>query len=264
MRSRLQGVWVLVAFIAGMAIGVFLFSLYYNSARESIQSRSEETESVYYENGGPFPTYPLACPADMAVSDGPTWRTITIGRSSLPNIEDLYGVRFTLDNQPAWIAGDFARFYSVLLTAEAADRWELPGSAALCVVGGKIMVLSISVMGNDPELPSNWISEWVELYGVPEIVTWTATGNDWRWRTVVWPQHGVAVDVDVAAVETHPAAALVDSVTFFPYAQGNDYLASWPYTGLNRQPPTSPNEGYPNSENPFDFEALLPEATEQP
>jgi len=149
------------------------------------------------------------------------------------------------------------------LTAEGARKWQLPQSADLCLVNGKIMALTLSLESDD-EFPSGWIEDWVKLYGEPELVTWTTERNEWCWREVIWPQRGIDVTVDVSALESHPGAALVNSVTLFPYARGKNYQFDWPFTGLNRQPPMSENEGCPAEENPFDFEALLQVTSEQP
>lgn len=223
----------------------------------TLENSVTSESTVFYENGGPFITFPLACPRDMAVHEGATWRDITIGVSSITDIEDLYGTRFTNEPQRPWLNGDFAAAYSILLTPEGARERKLPQSADLCLVGGKILALSLS-LAYDDSLPSSWLQDWISVYGTPELVTWAATGNEWRWRTIVWPQHGIAVEVDVSAVENDQRAALVNSVTFFPYAHGDNYLSQWPYTGLNRQTPTSNNDaGDPTEENPFDFDVML-------
>jgi hypothetical protein len=213
-----------------------------------------------------FPTAPLMCPEDLPVNDGPAWRTIEIGKSTLDDIENIYGVRFTLDSQnTTHYKAIFAPAYSILLTSEGAKKWQLPQSVGLCLVEGKIMALSLAV-GNDDEFPQGWITDWVKTYGVPKLVTWVAMGNTWCWRQVVWPQHGLAASVDVAALASHPGAALVNSVTLFPYAEEEDYLSTWPFNSFNRQPPTSVNEDEecPSEENPFDFESMLALPTEKP
>src|SRR5688500_12215915 len=67
----------------------------YGQIDPTLDATAEPT--AFYENGGPFPSYPLTCPADMPVSEGPTWRTITIGRSSVIDLEEIYGVQVRLD-----------------------------------------------------------------------------------------------------------------------------------------------------------------------
>lgn len=251
---------LLICILSNIAILLILNPYTSKMQAEATEEITPEA-TVFYEHQGLFPSFPLSCPEDMPISEGPTWRTITIGRSVLDDIENLYGVRFTLENQPSWVTGSFAPAYGILLTADGARRWGLPQSADLCVIDGKIAALSLLL---DEEFPPGWIIDWVNRYGIPELVAWPALGNDWCWRVIVWPQQGIAVSVYAAAVEDQPGAALVNSVTLFPYAQGDDYLSAWPYTALNRQPPSSTNEGCPTAENPFDFEALLPEATQQP
>lgn len=244
---------MIIIAVFSIFIVISSFSLQTIAHKETIPTLETTTS---FEDLGQFPTFPLQCPETLRISDGPTWRTITIGESSLEDVENVYGIRFTMEDQPPWVTDEFVPTFSVLLTSEGAERWKLPQSAHLCMIDGTIMALTLS-LGADSEFPDAGIREWLNLYGEPELVTWPATGNDWCWREVVWPQEGLAISVDVSSVLDHPEAALVNSVTLFPYAQGKDYLSHWPYTMLNRTPPTSNNVECPVEENPFDFEAML-------
>lgn len=213
------------------------------------------TPTVYYDNGGPFTTSPLACPANMIVSAGPTWREITIGLSTLQDVENLYGVR-AVPEEPHY-SGDFGRSFNISLTAEAAQERKISAIIDFCVVDGKVAAFTVP-LAYDDTLPTSQIDSWLSRYGRPELVTWVATGNTWEYRTLIWPGEGIALDVNVSLVEQEPHLAWVGSITFFPYAQGDNYLGQWPYTGLNRQAPTSNNDaGNPTEENPFDFDSML-------
>lgn len=240
---------------------IFYLLFFVQPFLEEINVTPEVTSEVSstIERAIAFPTYPLECPSELEVTDGPTWRSITIGQSTIADVEDLYGVQVVLD-MPTLI-GETGNSYYILLTPEAARERHLSQRIDICTVKGKIIAMTLQ-LGTDEYLPSGWIRDWIQLYGRPEVVSWAAIGNDWRWRVVVWPKHGVAAMVDVQAITNDPNAALVNSVTFFPYAEGKDYLNQWPYSALHFNAPTSVNEGYPVEVNPFNFELLLEPAAE--
>src|SRR5262245_45659250 len=127
-----------LAIVGSLSSGFWLFQRLDGMAVE-VTSESTPEATALYHGGGPFPTFPLMCPKDMLISDGPTWRTVTVGRSSLDDIENIYDVRFTAESGRSGLEGNFAPTYSILLTAEGANKWKLPQSADLCLVDGKII-----------------------------------------------------------------------------------------------------------------------------
>lgn len=83
------------------------------------------------------------------------------------------------------------------------------------------------------------------------------TGNDWRFRTVIWPDEGIILNVDAGATPNDPKIALVAGVTLAPFSDNEQFLSEWPYLNLPTEPPTSVNQGFSAEQNPFNFAEML-------
>lgn len=200
------------------------------------------------------------CPQNVEIKSGPTWRNITVGQSTLFDIEQLFGIRFTnvITFQPERVYRN--RFY-VRLLDERAYKEELPTYVEVCLIEGKIATIHLAPDADSGTL-SGPLSEWVQLYGLPKYVTWDATGNNLRWRTVVWPDKGIILHVDVSPTINDPTIALVTSVTFAPFATSDNFLSKWPYSNLPTESLPLTTEGFPTEQNPFDFNALIEHSDE--
>jgi hypothetical protein len=194
-----------------------------------------------------------SCSPDMALKLGPKWRNIVVGETHIMEIEQLYGVSFSRVEFPYDPSTN--RFF-VNLTMDAANERELARYAEVCVVNTRIALLHLSV-DSDAELPPSFLSAWVRLYGIPDLVTWGTTGNDWQLRTIAWPKAGIILHVDAGPTINDPRVALVKSVTLAPFSTNDNFLSEWPYSNLPTEPPTSASNGLPTEQNPFDFDAML-------
>lgn len=210
-------------------------------------SSSSFTPSSFYSNGGVFISFPLACPRNLRVGPGPTWRNITVGQSTRYDLEELYGVQAAKDTP--FDRGDFADTFSINLTASAARRRQLSGFASFCTVDGTIAVLALDAV-HDSDL-SSLLRDWITTLGEPDIVNWAPSGIGWRYRILVWPKQGVAVEVDAGS----PDIPFVQIVVLFPFMEVIDWN-QWPLSGLVQDAPRTPNDGYPTQENPFDFDTM--------
>ncbi len=204
---------------------------------------------------GVFISYPLMCPRDLRAGPGPTWRNITVGQSTRYDLEEIYGVQAAKDtpvNQR-----DFSDTFSIHLTASAARKRQLSQSAMLCTVNGTITMLALEPI-YDSEL-SSFLQDWIIELGQPAIVNWTPSGIGWRYRILVWPEQGIAMEVDAA----QPDFPSVQIVVFFPFMETIDW-DQWPLSGLVQDAPSTLNEGYPTQENPFNFDGMIAIMTAQP
>ncbi len=218
--------------------------------------------TVFYQNGGPFVTLPLMCPKDIPLREGLSWRSITVGRSYLWDLDELYGV-YSTPIQPielSFFPGSFADIYRITLTSRASMDRRLATGVEACVVNWKIAALAITLI-NDSDL-SPKMEDWIAHFGIPDVVTWSH-GEEWRYRDLLWSKAGLALKVDTATL--HDRWVSVNLVVFFPPVRSAGELStSWPYTQLRRTPPKGINEGYPEEANPFNFRAILATVTAQP
>jgi hypothetical protein len=266
MRKKQHKIAILILFCLGMLVSVpILNSKSITNTFIQLDFTAIETSigpypTVSHLQSGTFPTSPLMCPRDMMVAEGPSWRGITIGKSLLNDLEEIYGVRFTRNLLSS--DKDSGLSYYVTLTSKASQERKLSGYAETCLVNGKIIALMLAV-GKDSELPSGWLGEWIQQLGEPQIVTW-AGNNDWGWRLLIWPKKGIALLADVRSINQDPSAVLIDSVVLFPFATDSISLSRWPFTKLVKTPPTANNiDGSPTAENPFMFDIIKATTTIQ-
>jgi len=188
------------------------------------------------------------------VSEGPTWRDITIGISGTLPVSELYGVQFTFQGPPLWANEGFADSYGILLTRERAEELGLPMSVQFCVVDNKILALTMG-LPEDGSFPLGDINEWIAQYGTPEIITWKEGTSDWCNRILAWPENGIAVEFNVTAIVSAPQLMRANIITLLPYAVGDDYRRQWPYNDFldNTSPSGNNLDGCPTEQNPFNF-----------
>lgn len=216
--------------------------------------------TLFPNQGGTFIRIPLTCPEHLSVRKGLSWRGIELGVSSLDDIQEIYGV---IASRTAPLeTGSFAPVYDIALTPRASRERKIPEAMEVCIVNGKVAVLSLS--GDNDELASPSLLYWVQKYGPPNIVTWSF--KDWKYRDLVWSNLGLALEVriDTPDPANKPDQTYVESVIFFPPAQNQNDLLSWPYLGLREIAPTSPNDSGFFDKNPFHFESILVAATSAP
>ena len=217
--------------IWGIIATVLLFIVMANLGQK--QNRSEfEINDIETSSIG----LGLSCPIDMPLAIGTTWRGITIGESSLIDLNDLYGV-IASHVGPSQPLTEYADVYEISLTREVAQSRRIAQGAKTCLINNKIAALYLSV-GFDSELPDTDYESWKNKYGEPNIVTWSTSG-DWYRRTVIWNSPGVIVDVDIIGSVDEIPAAQVNGVVFFLPLNGDDLASVWPYNQLDVEQPTS-------------------------
>jgi len=236
--------FILLISLGFWAIGATALLIIQLSIHPDNPNSQETTEGVSIFSG---------CSPDLELRPGPTWRNITVGESLFMDLEELYGVHFTRDR---FSDEPFTNRFYVSLTTDAAYERGIAGYAEICTVGAQIAALELTVDA-DSELPASFLSAWVQQYGEPSLVTWGMSGNDWRWRTLVWPEAGIILNVDAGPTINDPTIGTVNSVTLAPFSNADDFLTEWPYSNLPDQPPTSDSSGDLEEQNPFDFESML-------
>jgi hypothetical protein len=202
-------------------------------------------------------SFPLTCPNNIRVAEGVKWRDITVGKATLDDLQELYGV---LAIYPVPSSGNtFAPTYNISLTETASRQRKLAQTAEICLVNRKIAALALTL--NNEEQLSIFLRDWLTKYGKPDIVTW-AKGWGLQYRTLIWSKSGIALLVDAHAVDLEPRAVFASVVVFYPPTQPPIDWAQWPYAGLTYTPVDVPNDaGYPTKENPFDFDLIFGTAT---
>lgn len=190
------------------------------------------------------------CPKNIPVRPGLSWRGLTIGKSTLNDLNELYGVIATRVDPD--YKGAFADIYGIALTGTASIKRKLSGAVEACVVNWKIAALAISTV-SDAEL-SDFVPDWITRFGIPDIVRWSV-GGSWRYRDLVWPQQGLGLHVDLG--DASLKLAYVTLVVFFPPLQAEIEMAQWPYAQMQNTRPDLPDDGFPQEQNPFDFPSML-------
>jgi hypothetical protein len=208
----------------------------------------------------PFPTpitdpYPfpngLFC-SDAEMGPGPTWRGITIGESTLQQLQALMvGLS---DNYTFTDRGPRGVIFSLFSRKEALEK-HIPSNLVACIENEVVVALS----ANDvEETPSLFLDDLIAELGTPDAVTW---GNSSTSRVVFWFEEGIAVSVLIV----EPFGAVIFPV-YFPFQPVDGYESRWPFN-RTRILPVQHHEGGtppPSEQNPFDFDAILATITAQP
>jgi hypothetical protein len=157
---------------------------------------------------------------------GASWNNITIGKTYWP------GLIWRLGSIGFWDRFDG----NVLFQSNTS-------SVEACFHYGKVVALRAG-SGSI----SNTIPDWINIYGLPEIVTWSDTYGR---RSVVWPEQGVMVVSEFLA----PGGADIENTgTFglylFPPIAAGEFENSWLGRALPDSPPDLPDES--EMEEPVD------------
>lgn len=205
---------------------------------------------------------------DSPSNDAPSWMGITIGESTLEDVEALLS---TLSNDYIFIDDDdrdtrFTNFE--LLSFDNVD--DIPSTVSICLDGNIIQVLSIRYT-NYPGYRL-YLDDFVSYLGVPDAVTWS---NSPTGRVVFWFEQGIAVEVSAVPNEPgyYPTYGRVGTEVYFPYQEVAGYEDRWPYNQTRKFNPYLPlpqEIGASEAaldfgpENPFDFDAMIATITAQP
>lgn len=201
----------------------------------------------------PTLTFLNSFPENLVCSDmetpgnlGPTWNGVTIGKSSVEDLLKQFGV----ENQDA------------VQRPSGALAFRLPISLGVypvdvCVQGATITAMTITMTNVEPVFLIDFVSE----YGIPDAVTYTSNPYS---RVIFWFEQGLAVEVSANVGDLF--FGRVGEVALFPYQPVTGYEARWPY---NRTwPEWIPSDEFvttlPDTQNPFDFDAMMVTITAQP
>ncbi len=199
----------------------------------------------------PFPNGLFCSEAQMG--PGPTWRGITIGESTLRQLQALMAElseNYTFNDR-----GPRGVTFSLPTVREAREKG-IPIHVSACIQDNIVTVLSDIDATKRTRLL--FLDDWVADLGIPDAVTWDSVTTS---RVVFWFEHGVAVTVLVV----EPFGELLFPV-YFPYQPVDGYETRWPYNRTRSTPMEHHEAGTPppSEQNPFDLDAMLATITAQP
>lgn len=209
----------------------------------------------------PFPTQvtdPFPFPSGLFCSQatsgpGPTWRGITIGLSTLDDLQTL--MMELSENYSFTDRGPRGVLFSLFTRREALEN-DIPVHVTACIHDNVITALSPLDAATDS--PAAFLDDWIAELGVPDVLTWTSASTS---RVVFWFEHGIAASVLVV----EPFGAIIMPV-YFPYQPVEGYMNRWPYNRTRTSPMQHHEAGTPppSVQNPFDFDVMVATITEVP
>jgi hypothetical protein len=252
----LTGVWVMMI---GLVLGA--------------SSKVRGTQAIETSTSTPVDSDDLRVfPGDLVCDDieetgtnaGPSWMGITVGQSTLADVEQLLS---TLSDEYVFLDDDDYDTRFVIWTPTQVEEGE-PTSIRLCLNQNIVQV--IAVRYPYPLTRSRpYLIDLVNQFGEPDAITWNDNPSS---RGAFWFERGLAVVVSVVPNDPdqsiQPSFGLIALEIYFPYQDVEDYETRWPYnqTRLFNQFLSWPYEGYDDygPENPFDFDAMLATITAEP
>lgn len=223
-----------------------IFVTYSGSSRASREPTLEysPTPTLTFQNS--FPENLVCSDVETPGNPGPTWHGVTIGKSSLDDLLKQFGD----EGQEA------------VQTPSGALAFRLSTGQNLypvdvCVQGTAITAMIIGMIYVEPVFLIDFVSE----HGIPDAVTYTTNPYS---RMVFWFEQGLAVEVYANVGDMF--FEKVFRVALFPYQPVTGHEARWPY---NRTWPEwiASDEfvtSLPDTQNPFDFHAMVATITAQP
>jgi hypothetical protein len=193
---------------------------------------------------------------------GPSWSGITIGESTLGDVEQLLS---SLSDDYVFIRenANNARFVIFELSQRKPD---IPSSVYLCLIEDVVVVLAVTY-NFGLTVPRPNLSDLLLEFGEPDTITWT---DNPATRVVFWFEQGFASVLTILPNEIgyEPTFGRVNTEIYFPYQEAEDYESRWPY---NQTRPFNPFLHWPyqdydehGPENPFDFQAMILTITAEP
>lgn len=211
---------------------LLLLLIYLTIASLTLTSTAEDDPTPTEAPGGLFGTIgDLRCPVNLR-GIGPTWKTLTVGVSTLDDLLDLYepygivGEIVTPWAPPGRYQGTYAENYSIDIGwRQFKPELGLP-SVSACIVDGKLAALMLFPESN-PELPQN-IVDLIGLLGPPTLQSFHDAGD--TYRMVHWPMDGISAQIEFGG-------SAADVVFYYPF-QRADYALHWPMNNLLTVAPT--------------------------
>lgn len=251
MRQRL--LTVVCVMMIGLVLGVLWNAQVIHAAQSSTTPTPVDSDDLRVFPGD------LVCDRreESLGNEGPSWMGITIGQSTLAEVEqvlsgfsdeyqfndgDNYDTRFVLPNITHFPPG-------------------IPYAVRLCLAGDTIQALTVTYLfGSRPNL-----SDLMAQFGEPDAITWD---NGPPGRVAFWFEQGFAAGISVLPDEPDypPSFGRVGTEIYFPYQEVEGYEERWPYNQTRKfnEFLVHPEEADFGPENPFDFEEMIATITAQP
>jgi hypothetical protein len=219
---------------------------------------SFETKVAYSATNTPTAVKPSAlrifprdlyCDEIKEVGDGPTWETVTIGKTTITELETYLNA---IDNYQTGTLDDGTFFFR----PEKSDGPKL--GVVGCTVNGIITALAPSTS------EYHYITDIIVAHGLPDAVTWTS--NPPVTSVAFWFKQGIAAEV-LSGDEYKDGTFFhkVSRIIFFPYQDIKGHETRWPYNKTRSANFPVQGMGTPEGkQNPFDFEDLVMTITAQP
>jgi hypothetical protein len=199
--------------LATLSLIFIVFILFHLGCLDAQDTESSPTATA--STSSHFDSFPAGLVCSEAESGlGPTWRNITIGESSLSDIETQYGESFEWND--------------MLRISDFDYGWDI----FLCVKDDVITAIKVG-----SELA--YLEDYLALYGEPDAVTWSDDVS----RVVFWFDEGIAVDIYVNTT-VPDYYGTVSYVIYFPYQDMEGYETRWPYQ-------ETLSEAIPDERNPL-------------
>lgn len=239
-----------IMYLSG-ALLVLLFGALFLSTSVSSQLRYANSPTATEVRGGLMGSLlgELRCPVNLA-GQGPTWKTITIGQSSVQDLEALYAPygSIVVTGTPfppvlPYPEGEYALNYKIQVDrSKFQPQLGLPSYVEACVVNNKIAALTVYTW-DDSNAP-HFIEQLISLLGRPAVLSWHEDDQDTR--LLHWPTEGISAEISYYKA--------VYYIYYYPFRRAN-YRELWPINALLNTPPIL----YPNPDPTleiFDFPAI--------
>jgi len=193
----------------------------------------------------------LLCPVNLS-GVGPTWRNITIGKSTLQDLEELYKpyrvlpIRVTpYDTRTkAYPKADYAPLFQIWVGSDVyKESLGLSAFVEVCTVSDVIAALRVAAL-YDSSVPHS-IQELIGFLGRPALISWSE--KEKYSRLLLWPEKGISAEVQNFVV--------LESIYFYPFRSSKD-TDVWPLNRLLIKPVPIFFPGTPEPLDQFKFPAL--------
>lgn len=258
MRLRLlTGVWV-------MTISLVLGVLWNTQGIQAIQTSTPTP--VDSDDLRVFPGDLVCDRQEPSPNDeGSSWMGITIGESTLDDVEALLA---TFRYEYRFIDDDDYDIRFVTWNPLQIEEGE-PTSVRLCLEQNIVQVIAVQYAYPQTISRPN-LTDFVAQLGEPDAITWS---DNPAGRVVFWFERGFAAVVTVIPNELNdprlePTFGRVGEQLYFPYQEVDGYEDRWPYNQTRKFNAYLPSPEDPSvdfgPENPFNFEEMIATITVEP
>ncbi|HEX2907889.1 MAG TPA: hypothetical protein VHO69_13555 [Phototrophicaceae bacterium] len=254
------------------AVGILLT---FNPVQGQASPTSTPTEAR------PIYTYfPSVLVCDEALKgNGPSIGLVTIGETTLQQIEEIYSEYFDIIIEYSEASGETLVYFYRL------DDKTIYQRVDVCVIN-EVVIASNRTFPTTSELeklyddatpeppsPATFDPYTIEIlvrhYGIPDVVTYSSAPTH---RVAFWFERGIAavlyVRYDPPASEYPPGFGVISNIIYFPFQDVAGYEDRWPFKETVSENGYlmgfAPDKELPTEPNPFDFEAMVATLTAEP